>query len=66
VTTPQRIHLWWYLVALLPIALLIVAPLEGWLPGEVLLIAAFLFFFWLFSFGFAIYAKIRQPRKVRQ
>ena len=58
-TAARTIRLWWYAAALAPIALLIFAPLEGWLPG------AFLFFFWLFSFAFAIYAKLRQPRTRR-
>ena len=61
----RTIRLWWYAVALAPIALLILAPLQGWLPGEVILPGAFLFFFWLFSFAFAIYAKLRQPRTRR-
>ncbi|HVX82442.1 MAG: hypothetical protein ACTHOR_07620 [Devosia sp.] len=64
--TLQRVKLWWYALALVPIALLIYAPLQGWLPGEVILVALFLLFFWIFSLGFAIYARLSKPRRLRQ
>ena len=58
----RTVRLWWYAAALLPIALLLVAPLEGWVPGETIVIGGFALIFWIFSFGFAIYAKlIRRP-----
>jgi len=58
----RTVRLWWYAVALIPIALLIYAPLMGWVPGEVIVIGGFLLFFWIFSFGFAIYARLtRRP-----
>ena len=60
------VRLWWYAVALVPIALLIVAPLEGWVPGEVIVLGLFALFFWIFSLGFAIYARLSKPRKLRQ
>jgi hypothetical protein len=62
----NAVRLWWYPLALLPIALLIIAPLEGWFPGEVIILGSFLLFFWIFSFGFAIYEKLKRPRKLRQ
>ena len=61
----RRIRLWWYVVALLPIALLILAPLEGWVAGEVIVLGGFLWLVWLFSLAFAIYAQLRKPRTPR-
>ena len=34
-------------------------------PGEVILVALFLLFFWIFSLGFAIYARLSKPRRLR-
>jgi hypothetical protein len=62
----REVRLWWYAAALLPIALLIVAPLYGWVAGEVILLGLFLLFFWLFSLGFAIYARLKKPPVLRQ
>ena len=40
--------------------------MTGQLPIVVLPLALFLLFFWIFSFGFAIYAKVRKPKDLRQ
>jgi hypothetical protein len=61
----RRNRLWWYGVALVPIMLLILAPLEGWVAGEVIVLGGFLLLFWLFSLAFAIYATMRKPRTPR-
>jgi hypothetical protein len=63
--TLRTVRLRWYAVALIPIAALVIAPLQGRVPGEVIVVAAFLLFFWLFSFGFAIYAKMRPMTRKR-
>jgi len=65
-TSLSTVRLWWYAVAVVPIALLIAAPLMGWLPGEVIVAGLFLLFFWIFSLGFAIYARVSKPRDLRQ
>ncbi len=57
----QRVRLWWYAVALVPILALLYAGLTGILPTLFGLAGLFAFFFWVFSFGFAIYAKLRHP-----
>ena len=60
------VRLWWYPLALVPVALLVAAPLLGWLPGLVFPLGLFILFFWLFSFAFAIYARIGKPREPRK
>jgi hypothetical protein len=62
----REVKLAWYPLALLPILLLIGAPLAGWLPILVLPFGLFFLFFWLFSFGFAIYGKLTTPKEPRQ
>jgi hypothetical protein len=62
----REVNLGWYPLALLPILLLIGAPLAGWLPILVLPFGLFFLFFWLFSFGFAIYGKLTRPKEPRQ
>ena len=62
----SSVRLWWYAIAVVPIALLVGAPLMGWLPGEVIVVGLFLLFFWIFSLGFAIYARVSKPRDLRQ
>jgi len=64
--TLRNVRLWWYAVAAIPIALLIYAPLMGWLPAALIVVGLFLLFFWIFSLGFAIYAKLRAPKDLRQ
>ena len=65
-TSLTSVRFWWYAVALVPIALLILAPLQGWVPGEVIVAGGFLLFFWLFSLGFAIYARLTKRPELRQ
>jgi hypothetical protein len=62
----RSVRLWWYAVALVPIALLVIAPLEGWVAGEVIVAGAFLLFFWIFSFAFAIYTRLSKRPEPRQ
>lgn len=62
----RRVNLAWYPLALLPILLLVGAPLAGWLPILVLPFGLFFLFFWLFSFGFAIYGKLTTAKEPRQ
>lgn len=62
----RRVNLIWYPLALLPILALFLAGAYGYLPMLVGLLAVFLLFFWLFSFGFAVYAKFRKPKEPRQ
>jgi uncharacterized Tic20 family protein len=64
--TLRVVRLSWYAVALVPIVLLVLAPLEGWVPGEIALIGLFLAVFWIFSFAFAIYARVNRPKEPRQ
>ena len=58
----RKINLWWYAVALVPLLAL------GWLaatnivPAIFLPIVLFLFVFWLSSFVFAVFGKLRAPR----
>jgi lysylphosphatidylglycerol synthetase-like protein (DUF2156 family) len=61
-----RVRFWWYAAALPVIVLLFVAPIEGWLPGEALVLGLFLFVFWLFSLAFAIYSRVTRPKELRQ
>jgi hypothetical protein len=55
----------WYPLALIPTIGLVGLPLLGWLPILVLPFGLFLLFFWIFSFGFAVYAKTRSPKEPR-
>ncbi|MDR3474254.1 MAG: hypothetical protein P4M09_21605 [Devosia sp.] len=65
-TNLTSVNFGWYAVALVPIAALVVLPLFGWLPVLVLPFALFFLFFWIFSFGFAIYAKLSKRPEPRQ
>lgn len=62
----RRVNLLWYPVALVPILLLAYAALQNWVPGLLIVLAAFAFFFWLFSLGFAIWSLFRKPVEPRQ
>ena len=62
----RTVNLLWYPLALIPIIGLGALALVGWLPLFVLPIALFLMFFWIFSLGFAVYAKLRTHRNLRQ
>src|SRR4051794_36959025 len=64
--TPNSVNLLWYLATLPPLALSVLAALVGWLPAFVLPIALFLLLFWIFSFGFAVYAKLKGLRNRAQ
>ena len=64
--TLRRVNLLWYPVVLIPIIALGAATLLGWLPLVAFPIPLFFLFFWLFSFGFAVYAKLRRPKEPRQ
>ena len=57
----ERARLWWYPVALVPILALFYAGFSGILPTPFGLVGLFAFFFWVFSFGFAIASKLRKP-----
>jgi hypothetical protein len=59
----RQVNLLWYAVALVPLVALFLASAYGYLPALVGLFAVFLLFFWLFSFGFAVYSKFRKPPK---
>lgn len=62
----RKVNLIWYPMALVPILALFLATAYGYLPMLVGLFAVFLLFFWLFSFGFAVYAKFHKPKEPRQ
>lgn len=62
----RRVNLWWYPLALLPLVALFLLSAYGYLPMLVGLFVLFLLFFWLFSFGFAVYSKFRKPKEPRQ
>ena len=64
--TLRSVNLLWYPLALLPILGLAIASLIGWLPLIVFAITLFFLFFWIFSFGFAVYAKLKRPKDLRQ
>ncbi len=57
----SRVRLWWYGVAIFPILALIYLGFSGILSPFVGIVGLFAFFFWLFSFGFAIAALLRKP-----
>ena len=58
----QRVHLWWYVVALVPILGLGWLVLNSYLPGILLRLILFASIFWVASFVMAIIAKLRRPR----
>ncbi len=63
----ERVRLWWYPLALVPILALFYAGFTGILPTLFGLAGLFAFFFWVFSFGFAILSKLRKrPSDPRQ
>lgn len=62
----RQVNLLWYAAALVPLVALFLASAYRYLPTLVGLFAVFLLFFWLFSFGFALYSKFRKPREPRQ
>ncbi len=62
----RQVNLWWYPVTLVPLVALLLATAYGYVPALAGLLALFLFFFWIFSFGFAVYSKFRQPKEPRQ
>ena len=62
----RHVNLLWYPVTLVPVIGLFLASAYGLVPGIVGPLALFLLFFWLFSFGFAVYAKLRKPKDPRQ
>jgi hypothetical protein len=62
----RRVDFIWYPLTLVPILALFLAAATGFVPAVFAPISLFLFFFWLSSLGFAIYAKIRKPREPRQ
>ena len=65
-STLNSVNLLWYPVALAPIVLMIITALVGWLPVLAFPIALFFLLFWIFSFGFAVYAKLKRPKEPRQ
>jgi hypothetical protein len=62
----RRVNLVWYPLALLPILLLGYAALSGWVPQMLILASIFLLFFWIFSFGFALWSLTRGKTEPRQ
>jgi hypothetical protein len=62
----RQVNLLWYPRALLPLVGLFLASAYGYLPALVGLFAVFLLLFWVFSFGFAVYSKVRKPKEPRQ
>jgi len=62
----RRINLWWYLVALVPIAGLFLVAANGYIPFEFMLVASFLLVFWLTSLGFALFAMVTKKKDLRQ
>jgi len=62
----RQVNLIWYPVALVPLVALFLASAYGYLPVLAGLLSVFLLFFWLFSFGFAIYSKFRKSKEPRQ
>ena len=57
----DRVRLWWYPLALVPILALLYTSFSGILPTLFGLVGLFAFFFWVFSFGFAIYVRLKRP-----
>ncbi len=62
----RQVNLLWYPVALVPLVALFLLSAYGYLPMLAGLFAVFLLFFWLFSFGFAVYSKFRKSKEPRQ
>jgi hypothetical protein len=62
----KSINFWWYPLTLIPLLALLYFSFTGALPLIAAMISVFLLFFWLFSLGFALYAKLRKPPKLRQ
>jgi hypothetical protein len=62
----SSVNFWWYPLTLIPLLALLYFSFTGALPLIVALISVFLLFFWLFSLGFALYARLRKPPKLRQ
>ena len=59
----RSVSLIWYPLALIPIVGLFFAAIFGYVPAMLAPMATFLLFFWIFSFGFAVYGKLRKPPK---
>ena len=59
----KNVNLVWYPLALIPIVGLFIAALLGYVPAVLAPFAIFLLFFWIFSFGFAVYGKLKKPPK---
>ncbi len=57
----QRVNLWWYALAILPIVAVVYMGFSGILSPIIGLIGLFASFFWIFSLGFAIASKLRKP-----
>lgn len=57
----SKVALWWYGLAILPILALLYLGFSGILSPLIGLVGLFALFFWLFSFVFAIAAKLRKP-----
>ena len=62
----RQVNLVWYPLTLVPLLALAYCSFTGALPSLVGLMALFLLLFWIFSFGFALYAKLRKPPELRQ
>ncbi len=62
----HRVNFIWYPVTLVPIVALFLAGSAGFWPVPLTLLALFLFFFWLSSLGFAIYAVLKKSKEPRQ
>jgi hypothetical protein len=60
------VKLIWYPVSLVPLLIILYFSFTGGLPQIVGMIGLFLLFFWVFSFGFAIYVKLRKKPTLRQ
>jgi hypothetical protein len=58
----QRVNLWWYALALVPIVALGWATLNGFVPGLIAPLVLFAAVFWFASFVMALIAKLRRPR----
>lgn len=62
----KEVRLLWYVMALVPIAAALYLGVTGVLPQFVAVLAIFVFFFWLFSFLFALYEKfVRKNRSIK-
>lgn len=62
----SSVSLWWYPLALLPIAALFYFAFTGALPGLLAPVALFLVVFWIVSFIFAVVAKLTRKPELRQ